>query len=99
MDGCAVSRRLAESIRGYRIRPARPWKDERDRGAADPEERARRAALRKQENEWAMEHGLALVMLQEQELDDDGHREQSAEAPDWRVVEKFARQQREESKA
>lgn len=94
-----MSRRIADTIRGYRITPAQPWRDDRDRGTADPEERARRAALRRQENKWALEHGLALVMMQEQELDENGHREQSPDLPDWRVVEKFAKEQREESNA
>lgn len=86
-----MSRRIADTIRGYRITPARPWKDERDRGTAAPEERARRAELRRQEAEWSVKHGVALVLMQELELDENGHREQTADIPDWRRVEKFAK--------
>lgn len=84
-------RRLADTIRGYRIIPARPAdKTYRDRHDATPEERARRAALRDEENKWALKHGLALVMMQELELDPNGRRLQSSEPPNWRAVERFA---------
>lgn len=86
-----MSRRIVDTIRGYRITPAPAWRDQRDRGDATPEERARRAALRKVENEWSVKHGLALVMMQELELDENGRREQTADIPNWRQVEKFAK--------
>lgn len=96
-----MSRRLADTIRGYRITPLRPPPPQRSRNERDasPETRERLAQMRKLDNAWALKHGLALVMMQEQELDENGHREQSPDLPDWRVVENFAKREQEESKA
>lgn len=96
-----MSRRLSDTIRGYRILALRPPTPQRSRveREASEETRQRLAGLRDLDNAWAVKHGLALVMMQEQELDENGHRVQSSEAPDWRVVENFAKREQEESKA
>lgn len=89
-------KRMQDSIRGSRIQPiVVPWASRKH----SPEriaEHKRRQQLKVEADKFMVEMGLALVSMQEQELDENGHREQTDELPDWRKVAKFIHPKKED---
>lgn len=89
-NGAAALKRVQDTIRGSRIQPLVVQPAPRKYPPQRMAEHERRKKLKVEADKFMLRMGLALVSMQEQELDENGHREQSPDVPDWRKVAKFA---------